>query len=48
LHLTGTAVNDTSVVIVTGYIFGTTAGLVATVVKLTRTAPLVPVAVFMD
>jgi uncharacterized integral membrane protein (TIGR00698 family) len=44
---TGTAVNDTSVVIATGYIFGATAGVVATVVKLTRTALLVPVAVFV-
>jgi len=43
----GTSVNDTSVVIATGYVFGTTAGVVATVVKLTRTAMLVPVAVFV-
>lgn len=43
----GTAVNDTSIVIATGYVFGTTAGVVATVVKLTRTALLVPVAVIV-
>ena len=42
---TGTAVNDTSVVVATGYIFGPMAGAVATVVKLTRTVLLVPVAV---
>jgi uncharacterized integral membrane protein (TIGR00698 family) len=41
----GTAVNDTSVVVATGYVFGTGAGSVATIVKLTRTALLVPLAV---
>ena len=53
LHLTqtafgswaGTAVNDTSVVVATGYVFGHAAGAVATVVKLTRTVLLVPLAV---
>lgn len=41
----GTAVNDTSVVIATGYVYGHAAGAVATVVKLTRTLLLVPLAV---
>lgn len=41
----GTAVNDTSVVIATGYVYGHAAGTVATVVKLTRTLLLVPLAV---
>lgn len=40
----GTAVNDTSVVIATGYVYGHAAGTVATVVKLTRTLLLVPLA----
>jgi uncharacterized integral membrane protein (TIGR00698 family) len=44
----GTAVNDTSVVVATGFVFGSTAGVVATVVKLTRTALLVPLAVFIS
>jgi uncharacterized integral membrane protein (TIGR00698 family) len=43
----GTAVNDTSVVVATGYVFGVTAGAAATVVKLTRTALLLPVAVIV-
>lgn len=43
----GTAVNDTSVVVATGYIFGTAAGAVATIVKLTRTVLLVPLAVIV-
>lgn len=38
----GTSVNDTSVVVATGFVYGSTAGGVATVVKLTRTALLVP------
>jgi uncharacterized integral membrane protein (TIGR00698 family) len=41
---TGTAVNDTSVVVSTGYIFSPAAGAVATVVKLARTVLLVPLA----
>jgi uncharacterized integral membrane protein (TIGR00698 family) len=41
----GTAVNDTSVVVATGYVYGVKAGAVATVVKLTRTILLVPVAI---
>lgn len=53
LHLTqtafgswaGTAVNDTSVVIATGYVYGHAAGTVATVVKLTRTLLLVPLTI---
>jgi uncharacterized integral membrane protein (TIGR00698 family) len=40
----GTAVNDTSVVVSTGYIFSPEAGAVATVVKLARTVLLVPLA----
>ena len=38
----GTAVNDTSVVVATGYIYGPIAGGIATLVKLTRTVLLVP------
>jgi uncharacterized integral membrane protein (TIGR00698 family) len=53
LHLTsiafgswaGTAVNDTSVVVATGYVYDPTAGATATIVKLTRTLLLVPLAV---
>jgi len=41
----GTAVNDTSVVVATGYVYGPIAGGVATLVKLTRTILLVPVCV---
>lgn len=44
---TGTAVNDTSVVVATGYIYGHAAGAVATIVKLTRTVLLVPLAVMV-
>ena len=40
----GTAVNDTSVVVATGYVYGKLAGATATVVKLTRTLLLVPLA----
>jgi uncharacterized integral membrane protein (TIGR00698 family) len=40
----GTAVNDTSVVVATGYVYGKLAGVTATVVKLTRTLLLVPLA----
>jgi uncharacterized integral membrane protein (TIGR00698 family) len=40
----GTAVNDTSVVVATGYVYGQTAGATATVVKLTRTLLLIPLA----
>jgi len=40
----GTAVNDTSVVVATGYVYGKMAGATATVVKLTRTLLLVPLA----
>ena len=41
----GTAVNDTSVVVATGLIFGHAAGATATIVKLTRTLLLVPLAI---
>jgi uncharacterized integral membrane protein (TIGR00698 family) len=41
---TGTAVNDTSVVVATGYAYSHAAGDVATIVKLTRTVLLVPLA----
>jgi uncharacterized integral membrane protein (TIGR00698 family) len=41
----GTAVNDTSVVVATGYVYGMKAGAVATIVKLTRTVLLVPLAI---
>ena len=41
----GTAVNDTSVVVATGYVYGKLAGATATVVKLTRTLLLVPLAI---
>lgn len=52
LHLTpiafgswaGTAVNDTSVVVATGFVYGPVAGATATIVKLTRTLLLVPLA----
>ncbi len=44
---TGTAVNDTSVVVATGLVYGTAAGAVATIVKLTRTVLLVPLAVIV-
>ncbi len=43
----GTSVNDTSVVVATGYVFGPTAGAVATLVKLTRTMLLVPLSIFV-
>jgi uncharacterized integral membrane protein (TIGR00698 family) len=42
---TGTAVNDTSVVVATGFIFSHAAGATATIVKLTRTLLLVPLAI---
>ena len=41
----GTAVNDTSVVVATGYVYGPTAGGIATLVKLTRTILLVPLCI---
>lgn len=41
----GTGVNDTSAVVATGLIYSTQAGQIATVVKLTRTVLLVPMAV---
>jgi uncharacterized integral membrane protein (TIGR00698 family) len=41
----GTAVNDTSVVVATGYVYGPVAGSIATLVKLTRTILLVPVCI---
>jgi uncharacterized integral membrane protein (TIGR00698 family) len=41
----GTAVNDTSIVVATGYVYGPIAGATATIVKLTRTLLLVPLAV---
>jgi uncharacterized integral membrane protein (TIGR00698 family) len=40
----GTAVNDTSVVVATGFVYGNVAGATATIVKLTRTLLLVPLA----
>jgi len=43
--LVGTAVNDTSVVVATGYVYGPTAGGIATLVKLTRTILLVPLCI---
>jgi len=43
----GTAVNDTSVVVATGLVYGASAGAVATIVKLTRTVLLVPLAVII-
>lgn len=43
----GTAINDTSVVVATGYAFGATAGAVATVIKLTRTVLLLPLVVII-
>jgi uncharacterized integral membrane protein (TIGR00698 family) len=39
----GTAVNDTSSVVATGYSFGVAAGTTAVIVKLTRTTLIVPV-----
>lgn len=41
----GTAVNDTSVVVATGYVYGPTAGGIATLVKLARTILLVPLCI---
>lgn len=41
---TGTAVNDTSSVVATGYLYGHEAGTYATVVKLTRTTLIIPIA----
>ncbi len=41
----GTAVNDTSVVVATGFVYDPTAGATATIVKLTRTLLLVPLAI---
>ncbi|NLV91701.1 MAG: putative sulfate exporter family transporter [Firmicutes bacterium] len=41
---TGTAVNDTSSVVATGYAFSEAAGDFATIVKLTRTTSIVPIA----
>jgi uncharacterized integral membrane protein (TIGR00698 family) len=43
----GTAVNDTSIVVATGYVYGPAAGGVATLVKLTRTILLVPLCVIV-
>ncbi len=43
----GTAVNDTSVVLATGYLYGPTAGGVAAVVKLTRTILLIPLSIIV-
>lgn len=40
----GTAINDTSSVVAAGYAFSSAAGAIATVVKLTRTTMIVPVA----
>ena len=43
----GTAVNDTSVVVATGYVYGPTAGGVAALVKLTRTILLIPLSILI-
>ncbi|MFB0843948.1 YeiH family protein [Paenibacillus oleatilyticus] len=43
----GTAVNDTSSVVAAGYAFSTAAGDYATIVKLTRTTMIVPIAIIM-
>ena len=40
----GTAINDTSSVVAAGYTFSSTAGDLATIVKLTRTTMIVPIA----
>lgn len=40
----GTAINDTSSVVAAGYIFSDTAGAYATIVKLTRTTMIIPIA----
>lgn len=42
---TGTAVNDTSSVVATGYAFSEAAGDFATMVKLTRTLSIIPIVV---
>ncbi len=42
----GTAVNDTSSVVATGYSFGVAAGTTAVIVKLSRTMLIVPVSLF--
>jgi uncharacterized integral membrane protein (TIGR00698 family) len=42
---TGTSVNDTSAVVATGFLFSSAAAATATIVKLTRTVLLVPLAV---
>ncbi len=42
--LAGTAINDTSSVVAAGYTFGNAAGDYATIVKLTRTIMIVPIA----
>jgi uncharacterized integral membrane protein (TIGR00698 family) len=44
----GTAVNDTSVVIATGFAYGHAAGATATIIKLTRTVLLLPLAVLVS
>lgn len=41
----GTAVNDTSSVVAAGYAFGNSAGDYATIVKLTRTVMIIPIAI---
>jgi uncharacterized integral membrane protein (TIGR00698 family) len=41
----GTAINDTSSVVAAGYIYGNEAGDYATIVKLTRTIMIIPIAV---
>lgn len=41
----GTAINDTSSVVAAGYIYGNSAGDYATIVKLTRTLMIIPIAV---
>jgi uncharacterized integral membrane protein (TIGR00698 family) len=43
----GTAINDTAVVVATGYAYSSAAGAVATIVKLTRTVMLVPLALII-
>lgn len=41
----GTAVNDTSSVVAAGYAFSNTAGVYATIVKLTRTTMIIPISI---
>jgi uncharacterized membrane protein YadS len=45
---TGTAVNDTSSVVAAGYAFSEQAGDFATIVKLTRTTSIIPIALIFS